>query len=73
MLKIDAADPQIKLHELINAILEGEGIVILTAEDAIQLVPVSTKKRRRAGTAEGLIWIADDFDAPLDDFKEYME
>ena len=26
-----------------------------------------------AGLLKGKIWIADDFDAPLDDFKEYME
>ena len=25
------------------------------------------------GCMKGKIWIADDFDAPLDDFKEYME
>jgi len=25
------------------------------------------------GCMEGKIWMADDFDAPLDDFKEYME
>jgi DNA-damage-inducible protein J len=25
------------------------------------------------GCMKGKIWMADDFDAPLDDFKEYME
>ena len=25
------------------------------------------------GSMPGKMWIADDFDAPLDDFKEYME
>jgi hypothetical protein len=30
------------------------------------------KKRRVAGLMKGQIHIADDFDAPLDDFKEYM-
>ena len=29
-------------------------------------------KVREAGRRAGQIWIADDFDAPLDDFKEYM-
>lgn len=27
---------------------------------------------RQPGSAKGLIWIADDFDAPLDDFKDYQ-
>lgn len=30
-------------------------------------------KKRVAGLMKGQIHIADDFDAPLDDFKEYME
>lgn len=31
------------------------------------------KKQRRAGLAKGLIKMSDDFDEPLDDFKEYMQ
>jgi hypothetical protein len=27
---------------------------------------------RQPGSARGLIWMADDFDAPLDDFKDYQ-
>ena len=30
-------------------------------------------KRRCAGKYRGQGWMSDDFDAPLDDFKEYME
>ncbi len=30
------------------------------------------KKRRKAGSAEGLIKMSADFDAPLEDFKEYQ-
>ena len=30
------------------------------------------KERRGFGCAKGQIWMADDFDAPLDDFKDYM-
>ncbi|MCC7507587.1 MAG: DUF2281 domain-containing protein [Saprospiraceae bacterium] len=28
--------------------------------------------KRQAGLLKGKIWIAPDFDVPLDDFKEYM-
>jgi DNA-damage-inducible protein J len=31
------------------------------------------KKQPKLGGWEGKIWMADDFDAPLEDFKEYME
>ncbi len=32
----------------------------------------STKRRRRPGSAKGLVHISDDFDEPLEDFREYM-
>jgi hypothetical protein len=32
----------------------------------------NTRVPREPGSAKGLIWIADDFDAPLDDFKDYQ-
>ncbi len=32
----------------------------------------NTSKERQIGKYDGKIWIADDFDAPLEDFKEYM-
>ena len=30
-------------------------------------------KKRKAGLAKGLIEMSDDFDEPLEDFKEYQE
>ncbi|APB33569.1 putative conserved small protein [Gloeomargarita lithophora Alchichica-D10] len=30
------------------------------------------RKKRRAGSLKGKIWMADDFDAPLEDLKDYM-
>ena len=30
------------------------------------------KKEREFGCAKGQFWMAEDFDAPLDDFKDYM-
>ncbi len=30
------------------------------------------EKRRGFGVLKGKVWMADDFDEPLDDFKEYM-
>lgn len=34
--------------------------------------PTATGKRRKAGSAKGNYILAPDFDAPLEDFKEYM-
>ena len=34
--------------------------------------PLEQKKEREFGCAKGQFWMADDFDAPLEDFKDYM-
>ncbi|XGV96180.1 MAG: DUF2281 domain-containing protein [Leptolyngbya sp. BL-A-14] len=31
-----------------------------------------SKKKRQAGALKGKIWMSDDFDEPLEDFKDYM-
>ena len=46
---------------------EENGVVMLTP---VKDLP---KKTPKPGGWEGKIWMADDFDAPLDDFREYME
>ena len=64
-----------RLLDLIDAALEGETVSI-TKDDqhAVQLVPiVRGEGRPQFGSAKGLIVMADDFDAPLEDFKEYLE
>jgi len=71
-VKLDEATTQ--LSSLIDAAVRGE-VVLITTDDQqiVQLVPVKhAKHRRRFGSAKGLIHMADDFDAPLDDFGEYM-
>jgi antitoxin (DNA-binding transcriptional repressor) of toxin-antitoxin stability system len=61
------------LKDLINAALAGENVVIVKDERAmVKLVPMTPRPRRRAGSAKGMIHMADDFDAPLEDFEEYM-
>ena len=51
--------------------------VIVKAENgcAVKLVPTPSQKDkpRKPGSARGQIWMADDFDEPLDDFAPYME
>lgn len=52
----------------------GEEIVI--AKDNRPFIKIigakPAKKRRRFGSAKGLIKMADDFTQPLEDFQEYM-
>lgn len=62
------------LSELIQKALMGEEVVI--ARDNKPLVKLTAltpfNKKRRLGTAKGLITMTPNFNDPLDDFKEYI-
>jgi len=63
-----------KLWHLIDAALRGE-IVFIERDDKslIQLIPLKQMLHpRKAGSAKGMVEMVDDFDAPLDDFADYM-
>jgi antitoxin (DNA-binding transcriptional repressor) of toxin-antitoxin stability system len=61
------------LSRLIKQALAGEEVIIAKRNKAlVKLVPVQSKpSARRFGGWEGEIWMADDFDEPLEDFKDY--
>lgn len=75
MQQITLAEASQHLPDLIEAALSGEEIIIIKDnQPVVKLTPVSPlKHRRQPGSAKGLITISDDFDEPLEDFKEYME
>lgn len=72
MQQITLAEASKHLPDLIEAALGGEEIVI-TKDDqpVVKLTPVLQVKRRQPGSAKGLVTISDDFDEPLEDFKDY--
>lgn len=47
-------------------------ISFLKQQYTLQAAQKEKPKTRKAGTAKGKYTLANDFDAPLDDFKEYM-
>ncbi|HTN89487.1 MAG TPA: hypothetical protein VL242_37680 [Sorangium sp.] len=76
MVQVTLDEPVARLDELMSAARDGEAVVIVHGGAAVQLVPVPTPaatpgKRRNDGGAAGQIWVAPDFNAPLDDFEEY--
>lgn len=75
MTKLELKQAKNQLNELLETVMKGEEIIITeNNEPVIKLSPLKTKKKppRQPGSAEGKIWIADDFDAPLTDFEDYM-
>jgi len=75
MQQVPLNEAQEQLLTLIDAAIRGETILIVRDDQhTVQLVPVVPGKQpRKAGSARGLVTIADDFDAPLPDFGDYME
>ena len=75
MQQVTLDEAKTRLDDLIDAALQGDAVsIIADGERAVLLVPVSIRKQGgHFGSARGLIEMADDFDAPLEDFKEYME
>ena len=75
MHQIDLGEAKRHLVDIIDIALGGEEVVI-TQDDqpVLKLVRViAPKARRKAGSAKGLITMASDFDAPLEDFQAYMQ
>jgi len=74
MTQIDFTKAQECFPALIELAAKGEEVVIAKDQQPfVKLVAVvKRKKRRRFGSAKGLIKMADDFMQPLEDFREYM-
>lgn len=71
-VKLDEA--KVRLPDLVEAAVRGEEVIILKDDHpVVQLVPLKPPKRHpQFGSAKGLVMMAEDFDAPLEDFGEYM-
>ncbi|MEC4892665.1 MAG: type II toxin-antitoxin system prevent-host-death family antitoxin [Oscillatoria sp. PMC 1051.18] len=73
MYQIDLAQAEQQLSELVEAATRGEEVVIIKNNQPVaKLVPITKTKKSypaKAGSAKGLVWIADDFDEPLEEFK----
>jgi antitoxin (DNA-binding transcriptional repressor) of toxin-antitoxin stability system len=74
MYKVNVNDAAKQLRRLLDEAEQGEEVVITRGDGAsFKLVPLSkVKPRPTFGSAEGEIWMSEDFDEPLDDFDDYM-
>jgi antitoxin (DNA-binding transcriptional repressor) of toxin-antitoxin stability system len=72
MQMIPLHEAQARLLELFREAAAGGEVVILGDDGAaVQLVPVRVHEQPRFGSARGLFTMAEDFDAPLEDFAPY--
>jgi prevent-host-death family protein len=77
MSSLTVQEAQAKLSELIHNLRPGDEVVITDNDQPVaRLVAAKQRQRapRRPGTLRGTVkYMAPDFDAPLDDFSEYMK
>ena len=73
-LTIDLDQARAQLAKLIQDVAKGSEVVITLDGQAIaRLVPPKEACPDRVpGSAKGLFVVPDDFDAPLEDFRDYM-
>jgi len=74
--RIGTLEAKTRLSSLLNEVQNGKVFYITKHGKPIaELRPVTKEKRTpKAGFAKGtFVFVAPDFDAPLDDFKAYME
>ncbi|GAB4304249.1 MAG: DUF2281 domain-containing protein [Oscillatoriaceae cyanobacterium] len=76
-MTVDINDRKISLEELIKMAIGGEEVIVTKDNQPVaQIVPLTTAEKTwpaQAGSAKGMVWMADDFDAPLEEeFRDYM-
>ena len=82
MIQVTVAEAQKRLPELLALVETGESVEI-HPESGESFVLVHKPKHDgaaaawpgypKAGSLKGKIWMSDDFDEPLEEFREYME
>ena len=75
MTQVTVQQASQRLTDLVDAAVNGEEVIVVRPDNSgVRLVPVpATNGRPVYGSAKGLITISDDFDAPVDDLREYSE
>ena len=74
MYQIALTNEQTQLAFLIEKAAQGEEVIITDEKGScFQLKPLFLQKPKpKFGSAKGLIQMADNFDEPLEEFKDYM-
>jgi len=75
MTTVAVEQAQRNLSQLIDDVALGERVVITRDQLPVaELVPVAHPKPKPTfGSAKGMVRMSADFDAPIEDFRDYME
>jgi prevent-host-death family protein len=70
-MTLQLAEAKTHFSEIVQKAMLGEHIVITKENRPVVRLVAIKPARRVPGTGKG-VWMAADFDAPLEDFAEYM-
>ncbi len=76
MQTVSLEKAQATLPDLLHQVAGGDEIIIAENGEPkakLSAVPLHKRAHPEAGSLSGKIWMSPDFDAPLDDFKDYMK
>jgi prevent-host-death family protein len=65
------AEAKTHFSEIVQKVMLGEAVVVTKENRPVVRIVAIKPAKRQPGTGKG-IWMAPDFDAPLEDFTEYM-
>jgi prevent-host-death family protein len=74
-MMVNVHEAKTQLSRLLERVLQGEEVVIAKAGKPVaRLVRCKPQARRVLGSAEGTVWFAPDWDAPMSDqeVKEFL-
>jgi len=70
-LEMKLAEAKARFSEVVQTAMLGDTIIITKENRPVVRITAIKPAKRVPGTGKG-IWMAPDFDAPLEDFAEYM-
>lgn len=78
MTTVTLKEAQSGLADIIHRLTPGDEVVITENDQPVARIvpapPIPKKAHRRLGTMKGtVLYMAPDFDAPIEDFKDHME
>jgi prevent-host-death family protein len=71
MARFNVAEAKARFSELIQKAMLGEEVIVSKENRPVVKIVAIKPAKRKPGTGKG-IWMAPDFDEPLQDFEEYM-
>jgi antitoxin (DNA-binding transcriptional repressor) of toxin-antitoxin stability system len=74
MHQVTVEEAQQTLPKLVKEAVGGESIFITVDHNQVLELKLSSPPKKKAtfGCAKGEVWMSDDFDEPLEEFKDYM-